>query len=69
MTMYNNVIYFFFYNYFFKMFGTDKESKIVIFYPSTKLGISFVISGQTILFFNQFVNFPNLLKNDIDFVL
>ena len=52
-----------------KVSGTDKESKIVIFYPSTKLGISFVISGQTTLFFNQFVNLPNFFKNFIDFVL
>ena len=38
---------------------------MVIFYPSTKLGILFVISGQTTLFFNQFVNFPNFVKNVI----
>ena len=51
------------------MLGTDEESKIVIFCPSTKLGISFVTSGQTTLFFNQSVNFPNFFKNVIDFVL
>ena len=68
MTIYYNVIFFYFYNFFRKVFGTDEETKIVIFYPSTKLGISFIISGQTTLFFNQFVNFPNFLKNVIDFV-
>ena len=51
------VNFFSFYNFFKKVFGNDGELKIVIFHPNTKLGILFVISGQTALFFNQFVNF------------
>ena len=49
--------------FFEKVFGNDGELKIVIFYPNTNLGILLVISGQTTLFFNQFVNFPNFFKN------
>ena len=44
------------------MFQNDGELKIVTFYPNTKLGILFAISGQTTLFFNQFVHFPNFLR-------
>ena len=69
VTKYYNVNFLSFYIFFKKVFGTEEELKIVIFYPNTKLRILFVISGQTTLFFNQFPKFPNFFNNVNDVVL
>ena len=51
------------------MLGHGGESKIAILWICIHLGILFVISGEFVLFFNEFVNFAKFYKNVTTFVL